>query len=227
MQARAILSTALPRLDPEPMRDRAANALRAAIVSGRMQPGDRLIEAELSSQLGISRGPVREALRQLEQEGLVAHSPFRGAEVLGISQREIEQILVPIRLTIERFAFAEALSLLDDEDFDALRGLVYTMRTAEAVGDLDAVVEADARFHERVIVRSGQPHCLQVWRSVQARVRAYFLRDAAEHASREAVADEHQRLLDALLTREEQLVLATLERHILNFAPHLEDAEPG
>ncbi len=227
MQADSNIPAALPRLAPEPLRERAANALRAAIVSGRMQPGDRLIEAELSNQLGISRGPVREALRQLEQEGLVTHSPFRGAEVLGVSQREIEQILVPIRLTIERFAFAEALSLLTDADFAALRSLVQTMRAAASAGDLDALVEADVRFHERVLVRSGQPHCLQVWRSVQARVRAYFLRDAPEHASPEGVAGEHQLLLDALLTRDEKLVLDTLERHILNFAPHLDDPEPA
>lgn len=72
-------------------------------------PGDKLVELDLSAQLGTSRAPVREALRQLEQEGLVVSYPYRGTEVLSVSQEEIEQVLVPIQLTIERFAFTQAL----------------------------------------------------------------------------------------------------------------------
>lgn len=206
------------------MRLRATDALRAAIMNGRLRPGDRLKEVELSEQLGISRAPVREALRQLEHEGLVVSLPYRATEVLGISQEEIAEVLVPIRLTLETFAFRRALPLLSEDDVAALRKLVQNMRQAAESGDLESLAEADVRFHELVIERSGQPHCLQIWRSIQPRVRAYFRRDAPIHSRPQEVADEHQELLDVLLDGEEALVLDTLRRHITNF---LEPGRPG
>jgi DNA-binding GntR family transcriptional regulator len=207
----------LPLLAPASMRQRATDALRAAIVSGRLVPGDRLKEAELSEQLGISRAPVREALRQLEHEGLVVSLPYRATEVLGISQEEIEEVLVPIRLTLETFAFRRALPLLSEDNLDALGVLVQTMRQAGSIGDLDALAEADVRFHELVIERSGQQHCLQIWRSIQPRVRAYFRRDAPIHSRADEIADEHQELLDVLRRGDETQLLETLRHHICNF----------
>ena len=214
----------LPLLAPASMRQRATDVLRAAIVSGRLVPGDRLKEAELSEKLGISRAPVREALRQLEHEGLVVSLPYRATEVLGISQEEIAEVLVPIRLTLETFAFRRALPLLSGDDLDALGVLVQTMRQAGAIGDLDALAEADVRFHELVIERSGQQHCLQIWRSIQPRVRAYFRRDAPIHSRADEIADEHEELLDVLRRGDETQLLETLRHHICNF---LAPTDPG
>lgn len=211
----------LPLLAPASMRQRATDVLRTAIVSGRLRPGDRLKEAELSEQLGISRAPVREALRQLEHEGLVMSLPYRATEVLGISQEEIAEVLVPIRLTLETFAFRRAQPLLSGDDLAVLGVLVQTMRQAAAIGDLDALAEADVRFHELVIERSGQRHCLQIWRSIQPRVRAYFRRDAPIHSRLEEIADEHEELLQVLQDGDEAQVLETLRAHIWNFL------EPG
>ncbi len=75
-------------------RHRVVVALRTAITAGQLRPGDRLLETDISTRMGISRAPVREALRQLEQEGLVISYPYRGTEVLGVSQEEVEEILV-------------------------------------------------------------------------------------------------------------------------------------
>lgn len=212
-----ITNSELPLLAPASMRQRATEALRAAIVSGRLRPGDRLKETELSEQLGISRAPVREALRQLEHEGLVISLPYRATEVLGISQEEIAEVLVPIRLTLETFAFRRALDLLTAEDFGALEELVQTMRQAADSGDLTALAEADVRFHELVIERSGQQHCLQIWRSIQPRVRAYFRRDAPIHSRLDEIADEHEELLAVLRDGDEAEVLETLRGHIGNY----------
>lgn len=192
-------------------------SLRAEIVSGRLRPGDRLVEADLAESLGTSRAPVREALRQLEQEGLVASRPYAGTEVIGVTQPEVEEVLVPIRLVIERFAFRSALPRLTDADLARLDGLVAAMRAAGAAEDIDALAEADVRFHELVVERSEQPHCLQIWRTIEPRVRAHFRRDAPAHQSPGELADEHQRLLDALRARDEAATLLELERHILNY----------
>ena len=194
-----------------------AESLRNAIVSGQLRPGDRLTETNLAERLGTSRGPVREALRQLEHEGLVVNHPYRTTEVLGISQEEIEQVLVPVRLVLERFAFRKALPLLTDMDFEVLEGLVESMSQAARDAEPDALADADVRFHELVIERSGQAHCLQLWRAIEPRVRAHFRRDAPEHLDPSAVPDQHIDLLGELRTRDEGRVLLALERHIYDF----------
>jgi DNA-binding GntR family transcriptional regulator len=213
----AEIDTDLPILEPASLRRRASDALRAAIVEGRLRPGDRLKEVELAAQLGISRAPVREALRQLEHEGLVASLPYRATEVLGVSQEEIAEVLVPIRLTIESFAFRKAMPLITASDFEALGQIVERMRAAGEEGDLDALAEDDVRFHEIVIERSGQPHCLQIWRSIEPRVRAYFRRDAPAHPRADELADEHQELLDALAAGQEAELIETLTGHIHHY----------
>ena len=100
-----------------PRGQQVVEVLRGEIIAGRYEPGERL----LSSELGTSRGPVREALRQLENEGLVMSIPYRGAFVLGVSDEEVQEVLIPIRLTLERYSFAHALDRLTDADFAELR----------------------------------------------------------------------------------------------------------
>ena len=97
---------------------------------GTYEPGERLIEATLSTELGTSRGPVREALRQLENEGLVMSFPYRGAVVLGVSDEEVQEVLIPIRLTLERFSFRKAVGQLTDDDFAELAKQVWLMEQA-------------------------------------------------------------------------------------------------
>ena len=211
--------SSLPQLAPASMRSRASDVLRSAIVNGQLVPGDRLKEAELAERFGISRAPVREALRELEHEGLVVSLPYRATEVVGVSQEEITEVLVPIRITLETFAFRKALPHLTDADFATLEQLVAAMRAAGQRADLDALAGADVRFHELMIERSGQHHCAQLWRSIEPRVRAYFRRDASAHARADGdeVADEHQELLDAIRRGDEAQLTATLERHISNY----------
>ena len=204
----------LPRISDDSRRHRVVAALRGEIVAGRLKPGDKLVESELSERMGVSRGPVREALRQLEQEGLVLLSPYRSTEVLGISQEEVEQVLVPIRLILERFAFSHALRRMNEEDFDRLEGLIREMSVAAERGDLDGIVESDVGFHEFVISKSGQPHCLQIWRAIIPRVRAYFYSDGLWRQNSEEVIDEHRELLLVLRTRDEARVLTEVDKHI-------------
>jgi DNA-binding GntR family transcriptional regulator len=204
----------LPRISDDSRRHRVVAALRGEIVAGRLKPGDKLVESELSERMGVSRGPVREALRQLEQEGLVLLSPYRSTEVLGISQEEVEQVLVPIRLILERFAFSHALRRMNEEDFDRLEGLIREMSVAAERGDLDGIVETDVGFHEFVISKSGQPHCLQIWRAIIPRVRAYFYSDGLWRQNSEEVIDEHRELLRVLRTRDEARVLTEVDKHI-------------
>jgi DNA-binding GntR family transcriptional regulator len=187
--------------------------LRTAIISGRFDPGDRLIESALSAELGTSRGPVREALRQLENEGLVMSFPYRGAVVLGVSDEEVHEVLIPIRLTLERYSWTRALEKLTEDDFAELGKQIWLMEQAGKANDLIKLVDADLGFHEIVISASGQLHTVQIWRTIWPRSRAYFFRYERFRSFEETV-EEHRELLDALQTRDPAIVLEQLERHI-------------
>ena len=196
-----------------PRRQHVVEALREAIVAGRLQPGERLIEERLSTQLATSRGPVREALRQLEHEGLVKSFPYRGAVVLGVSEEEVHQVLIPIRLTLERYSFVKALPRLTEGDFADLGKQVWLMEEAARQDDLHKQVEADLRFHDIVLSHAGQPHAVQLWRSIAPRIRAYFLR-YGKFRDLEVIVEEHRELLAALQTRDPEVLLPILEGHI-------------
>jgi DNA-binding GntR family transcriptional regulator len=196
-----------------PRVQQVTETLRMAIISGRFEPGERLIESVLSTELGTSRGPVREALRQLENEGLVMSFPYRGAVVLGVSDDEVHEVLIPIRLTLERSSFARALEKMTDNDFAELGKQIWLMEQAGKANDLLKLVEADLAFHEIVILASGQLHTLQIWRTIEPRIRAYFYRYERFRSFEETV-EEHRALLDALQTRDPAIALEQLELHI-------------
>jgi DNA-binding GntR family transcriptional regulator len=200
--------------DRQPYRTaRVADSIRQAIGVGRYAPGDRLIEKHLAEEFETSRAPVREALRELEYEGLVELVPYRGAIVVGVSEEEVHSVLIPIRLTLERYAFTQALAHLGPDELAELDAIVAVMDSAAAAGDLGLVVEADVRFHELVLGRSGLAHTLQIWRSISPRIRTYFFRYDRDR-DLHAVVAEHRELLAALAAGKEDDLLRLLEEHI-------------
>ena len=201
-----------------PRRAQVAEALRDAITTGRLDDGERLIEERIARELKTSRGPVREALRQLEHEGFVRSYPYRGAVVLGVSDVEVQEVLVPVRLVLERFSFLKASELMTDDQFAELAKQVWLLGEAAAANDLTRSVDADMRLHELVLEYANQPHTVQVWRSIAPRIRAYFFR-YGRVSSLERIADEHRELLAALQTRDPDTIVAALEQHIAVEAP--------
>ena len=195
-----------------PRATRIADILRERIVSGDLQPGEHLVEQQLADDLQTSRGPVREALRRLEYDGLVASSPYRGAVVVGISDEEVE-VLMSLRVTLERFSFRKALRIIGDSQLAELNKVVWQMGRAASRNEIDGVVEADLRFHESVLEMSGQPHTVQVWRSIESRIRAYFYRFDRDRDLQSIVA-EHRELFDALVAGQEDDLLELLVAHI-------------
>lgn len=197
-----------------PRRQHVLETLRSSIVGGELEPGERLIEERISQELQTSRGPVREALRQLEHEGLVRSEPYRGAVVVGVSEEEVREVLMPVRLIIERYSFPKAAAEMTDADFAELGKAVWVMEDAARTGDLRRIVEADLGFHEIVLTYSGQPHALQIWRSIVPRIRSYFLQ-YGKLRDLDVIVGEHRDLLAAVQTRDSDVLLPVLEEHIL------------
>ena len=147
----------------EPLSALVLRTLREAIVEGRLAPGETVVEAQLSRQLGVSRAPLREALRSLENEGLIVSVPWRGAFVAPLTERGVTE-LQAFRRLLEVFA-AEQVLAQDAVDVSSLDDLVVEMERCAEAGNLDCMNETDVRFHTRIVEMSGNALLLDVWRS--------------------------------------------------------------
>ena len=188
-------TSTLTEIRGEPLSAIVLRTLREAIVEGRLAPGEAVVEAQLSRQLGVSRAPLREALRSLENEGLIVSVPWRGAFVSPLTERGVTE-LQAFRRLLEVFA-AEQVLEHDAVDISSLDELVAEMERCAEAGDLDCMNEADVRFHTRIIEMSGNELLLDVWRSYVSPIRrALALRNRA-NSDVDSIVAMHQKLVAA------------------------------
>lgn len=223
---------ALPQLNRSrlTMGQQVAEVLRWRIIDGSMPGGPRLTEDKIATDMGLSRGPVREALRELEKEGLVAVEPYRGAVVLEISREELANILIPTRWILEKHAVATFVSDITEGELESLRLIIDKMRlvaSQETTTSRRELVELDISFHRYIIDRSNLIHTRQLWQVIQPRIQAGFYRLGLQHRSLMDIATEHEVLLDALGSRDVDVALAELDRHVRVSALELLGRESG
>jgi DNA-binding GntR family transcriptional regulator len=202
-----------------PMRDVVVETLRREITRGTLEPGERLTEWNVANRLGVSRGPVREGLLELEREGLVMVYPYRGAVVMGMSDEELLQLLLPIRLTIEFFAISTAFATLTDETLEELESILADMQAAADSKDTDRLTETDLAFHRCMIEAGGQGHAQQLWHSIHPRIQAQLHRiGRVRRGSIAAIPGEHRMLLEVFRAKDEDALATALEQHIVHDA---------
>ncbi|MEV6636252.1 GntR family transcriptional regulator [Actinoplanes sp. NPDC051470] len=190
----------------------ALDRLSREILSGRVEPGERLVEEQLTRQLGISRGPLREALRLLAQQGLVEHIPRRGARVATLSDEDVRE-LYEIRDLLERHVASALPPVLD---LAGLRGAVEVMRKATETGDRFATAEAHRRFHVEVVALSGNRQLTALFESILVRLQLYMAVNLAREAEAADAADgvlRHERLLAAVESGDQDAIKEALSRH--------------
>ncbi len=199
---------------PESLVDVAERRIREAIFSGSLAPGERVIEEDLCADLGISRAPVREALRLLAQQGLVEHQPRRGTRVAQWSPRDILQ-LFELRQLLERFALESALPLADpDRQLAPVRAAVEQMRKAADELDKD---DAHRAFHTAVVGLAGnkqldialQPVLLKLQLPMAVNLRAETV---AHHGAQDGLR-RHAAILAALETNDPEVAVTALRDH--------------
>jgi DNA-binding GntR family transcriptional regulator len=212
-----------PGLAAPSRRHQIADWLREQIVKGQLAPGAQLKQDVLAAHLRTSPGPVREALRQMESEGLVHHIPNRGAFVTAVSAEELLGVLLPVRLAIESFAIEKVSA--DPATIDRLRELVDLMNAAAERKDLDLLNELDVSFHEAIVRSAHSEHALQLWGSVQPRIRMQIHRLAKRHNTPFAIPEEHRVLLDSILHDEAEPRRQALDDHIMASARQLLELE--
>lgn len=217
-------AASLPRLRVRVLGDELVKELRAAIVEGAFQPGSRLVEAEIAEQMGVSRAPVREAIRALEREGLVEIFPHRGAVVVGVLEDEMRQIY-ELRALAEQIAFRRAVENLTDDQLDELESLVDQLDAEAARGQLDQMIEIDLAFHRKVIEASGYRVILRLWDSLAGITRVRTLQALARSETADYFLSHsskfHRELLDALRSGDKETVSTELREHIVGVAQRM------
>jgi DNA-binding GntR family transcriptional regulator len=196
------------------LRHRIADDIRKAILEGNLKPGDRLIEQEMSKQMGVSRGPIREAFRVLELEGLIISQPFKETVVAEFSAEEVVEVLIPIRLTVESYAMRKALPLFTLDDFNYLEECVDSMRINGRDDNILKLVESDLAFHEYIVTKSDNANLISIWKSIFYRIRLHFLIQDHLYEDRTTVWMQHKLLVDTMRTANVELSCSQLVRHI-------------
>ena len=201
--------------------DATTAQIRAWILAGRLKPRERLHQDQLALALGVSRMPVREAIRQLAAEGLVQVYPHRGAFVSSLDPDEIRE-LYEVRAALEGLAISHAVPRMTPADVTALRTILDRLIAETAANDDEAVIELDRRFHDGLVAPAGMPYLREL--IDQARRRSDAFRRAHTYVIPGLSASSNLEHADILAAVEEGDVLRSVERihrHLRNAADHL------
>jgi DNA-binding GntR family transcriptional regulator len=205
-----------PPINPPSVVQLAAEAIRRQILSGQLGEGERLIEERLTEQLGISRPPLREALRLLQREGLVVSQPRRGTTVATLTDRDVYEILT-LRSALERLAVELGVPVRDPDRLPPCREALDRMRKHAAEQDRGGLVEAGYAFHSSIIALAGHRRLQEAYASVHQQLLLCMARNlyVREHfyENLESHVDRHQHLLELIEAGDPQAVLEELARH--------------
>ncbi len=191
------------------------NRLRDAIYNGQLAPNERLREEVLASVLGLSRGPVREALAQLEREGLVIRQPNRSATVARLSLDDVEEVY-SLRLALEQLAAKQAIQHGETRYFDEMQKVVNDMGECVVRGiTTQEAATLDTRFHELIYEASQHKRLLNIWSTLRPQIYIFLLsRNVANPDFGQYLVPGHQRLLDLLRSHDEAGALTALQDHL-------------
>jgi DNA-binding GntR family transcriptional regulator len=210
-------SARLERLEPRALSRRIVDQLKRVIIAGELRPGDRVLETDLAEQLGVSRGPVREAFRQLEQEGLLVSYPHRGTFVATVPEDEIEEVYA-LRAHLEGYAARKVVTERRDEALAVLGDLFDQMLAAAQAKDLPGLADIDLQFHDTLLELSGFQGLHRIWRSMDGLVRARTYATLALPGRGELIdytAGSHRPIVEAISSGDPDAVEAAVKHHIL------------
>ena len=214
----------LSSLDRSTLRERALEALRSAITSGRYRPGDHLGEVDLATHLGVSRGTVREALRHLQQEGLVTAGNRGMLRVNEISPTEVRE-LFRVRAALESLAVTEIIRSADRaRAVAALREALARLESTE--GDFAANLEADLDFHLLLCRLSGNSMLVEAWRYLEGRVRVTIMNYESDEKPTMMSRDRHLPVVEAIESGDVDAAVGVLEQHMAFAAEQYAPATP-
>jgi len=208
----------LPQVTVRGLSQQVVEALRDAIIKEELEPGHHLVESDIAQQMGVSRGPVREAIRLLDQEGLVELFRHRGAVVVGMSEAELDATY-EMRATIEAFAFSRAAEIATAEDLARLEEILTNIAQFQHDRSITELVEADVMFHALVMKISGYGFLKRRWDALDGIIRVRTMQalerpgDIAERFLETSV-DSHRALFDVVASGDSKAAADAARHHI-------------
>lgn len=206
----------LGELEPVPRKSTVeivSDELRSAILYGSLAPGSQLGEADLAARLGISRGPLREAMQRLVQEGLLHSEPHRGLFVITLDESDVEDVYMT-RLAIERAACVLVMQRNRGEAVVQLTESLQKLEDAARERDRVKMSDADQAFHEVLVRASGSPRLERMAQTLLVETRMCLNALQATYPEPDELVEEHRRLVDAIADGEEERLLRLIEEHM-------------
>lgn len=203
----------LQKVKRQPIANQVYEAVREAIFRGEMTPGSHLSEVYLSDQLGVSRAPIREALLQLEAEGIVELVPNKGAFVKGLSYKEIEEIYTA-RSLLEGYAAASAADHATPDDINKIVKAAEKAKQMAGIGDLRKTLDADFDFHRLVWSVSGHSLIKSILEKLESQIRAFMIVQAPLFGELVNSVMDHQELADAIGNGDSSAARKVMAEHI-------------
>ena len=196
-----------------PLRDVVFNTLRRAILTGELKPGERLMEIHLANRLGVSRTPIREAIRKLELEGLVTMIPRRGAEVAQITEKSLQDVL-EVRRALDALCAELACDRITAEGKAALKKACDSFEEATKTGDVVTIAEADVAMHDIIVQATGNQRLIQLIHNLSEHMyRFEYIKDESGH---ENLVNEHRMIYESIMNGDREKAAAAARLHIDN-----------
>ena len=197
-----------------PLRDVVFNTLRDAILTGKLVPGERLMENQLAEKLGVSRTPVREALRMLELENLVELVPRKGAQVLDMSEKDITNIL-EVRSALEGLATSLACKKMTKEDLQQLKNMEVDFEKAVADNEVDHFVDIDEDFHDLIFAATENDKLINIFRNLRIQLYRYRMAQAKNNeTSMSTIVAHHRSIIRAIENHDAEEGASIAQGHI-------------
>ena len=196
-----------------PLRDVVFHTLRRGIMQGDLKPGERLMEIKLANRLGVSRTPIREAIRMLELEGLVVMIPRKGAQVAEITEKDLKDVL-EVRMGLEELAVKFACQRITEEQLDNLYHASRKFEEAVKREDLTELAQADVDFHDLIYKATGNERLVQLLNNIREQMYRYRVEYLKDEEIRGSLVQEHDTLLEKLSQRDLEGAKQVTQSHI-------------
>lgn len=196
-----------------PLRDIVFKTLREAIISGELKPGERLMEIKLANEMGVSRTPVREAIRKLEKEGLVYLTARKGAVVAPINAKDLKEVL-EIRKALESLACQLASQNITEEETEGLKAANREISKAVELDDPELIAKLDAKFHDDICIISGNSMLISMLNDIKEHIYRYRLEYITDLKNKNTILEEHAKIIQDLEIHNEKAVKRDIEHHI-------------
>ncbi|MDK2881641.1 MAG: hypothetical protein PWQ99_1416 [Clostridia bacterium] len=210
----------------KPLREVVFDTLREAIINGVLRPGERLMELQLAEELGVSRTPIREAIRKLELEGFVVMVPRKGAYVAGISLKNIADVF-EVRAALEALAAGLAAERITDEELEGLERIIVRKKKSIEEGDVAGFVQCDMEFHDAFYKASRNERLVQILGNLQDEIHRFRSVSLAYPGRMQDALEEHRKIVEAVAERDVARAQKLAWEHIENAENSLLEAVRG